>query len=262
MLYTNIEKIDDRIVKKLLENGPHTIAQFESSLNDKSRRAIFKSLRQLIDNGVVIKVKQSYLLNEEWVGQVRQAIDKDRIVIPEISPGDKITYEFKSLVKVDELWKSLYLSGYMNSSPTVFYNSHNIWPLVPGRQASEELYYQSLRPNKKTYFVIGSNTKLDQIFKKENESRYLKINLDSEINLDRRHFITINGNIIVQVILPLYFIQKIDHLYQAYENDPSVIKRIKQLLGTEVKVKMTIKQKEKKVIKLQKQLLKNFYVEN
>ena len=256
MLYTNIEKIDDRIVKKLLENGPHTIAQFESSLNDKSRRAIFKSLRQLIDNGVVIKVKQSYLLNEEWVGQVRQAIDKDRIVIPEISPGDKITYEFKSLVKVDELWKSLYLSGYMNSSPTVFYNSHNIWPLVPGRQASEELYYQSLRPNKKTYFVIGSNTKLDQIFKKENESRYLKI------NLDRRHFITINGNIIVQVILPLYFIQKIDHLYQAYENDPSVIKRIKQLLGTEVKVKMTIKQKEKKVIKLQKQLLKNFYVEN
>ena len=55
MLYTNIEKIDDRIVKKLLENGPHTIAQFESSLNDKSRRAIFKSLRQ-ID---LIEVKES-----------------------------------------------------------------------------------------------------------------------------------------------------------------------------------------------------------
>ena len=103
-----------------MQNGPHTIAQLEFSINDKSRRAIFKVLRRLIDIGVVIKVKQSYLLNEEWVGQVRHAIDKDRVLIPEISPGDKITYEFKSLVKVDELWKSLYLSGYMNSSPTVF----------------------------------------------------------------------------------------------------------------------------------------------
>ena len=179
MIYTKKESLEDRIVRYLILKN-----QTINTLNDELRneeihatnQGVYKSLRFLIQEEVVVKHKDYFSLNEEWKNKIVNDLQNERNF--ELSEHESVQFDLNSLIHLDQQWKNITLSIQKNLSefPVFFYNPHDIWSfLSDSRKKSEELYYENLLKNKiHTFTVNGGDTEFDKLIKKQNSYFYSK----------------------------------------------------------------------------------------
>jgi hypothetical protein len=265
MIYTKKESLEDRIVR-LLSSRNQTITSLVSELSNEGNKStiqgIYKALRFLRTEEVVIKTNEIFSLSEEWRNKTVSELSKTDNRF-ELSEGESIRLDLASLVHLDQQWKNIVLPFHevYPNHPVFFYNPHDIWiHLSETRKQSEIAYYKTFEDTKTYGFIMnGGSTPFDKLIKTERSNNYVQITT-GDSGFKNTDYLTIFSDYIITVRVSPRLAQEIESCYQ---NADSVI-QLESLLhkiGIEKKkVKLFIEKNKMKAKKLRKKMSADFHV--
>ncbi|MDQ5962011.1 MAG: hypothetical protein QG669_404 [Patescibacteria group bacterium] len=268
MLLGSKPETKELIVHLLAEGALDTTDLQEKVQAKKSvtKQGFYKALRELVRDEVVVKNKQLAVLSNLWINKLQSFVTQvdeqykqssDFIALQE---GENITYHFKTLESLDLFWMHQFflIAKQFPNEPTIFYNSHEFWSLF--RNTEQVLLYSWIRDHKrKTYFVIGGDSRLDKETTKHIFSYGLDMHYEANTGLKKNYYFTVIGEYIVATILDMNTTNAIDALYKKYDTwTEETQKELSIILGRLKRSKVVIERNKKKAEMLRKKLMKYF----
>lgn len=262
MLFSIKETLEDLVVRMLL-NGPQTIKTLHYQVlshTKVSQRAVYKSVHQLLNAEVLLRGGNKIWLNEEWLRRIRENLSTP---LPQFSKNERAEYRFTTIDHLDSFWKTIafQLEGYERNTPVFFYNPHNFWAYVPNRKQSEDAYYAHfLTIQKPAYFTVGGTNSADFQFKKRYQHEFLHIHPRNLVGFNRRDHITVAGDHIVTVRLPLSVAKHIDTIYETNQLIEDILPAILEEYSLRGEVRLRIERNAIKAARLRSLLSRDFHV--
>ncbi|MDB5195107.1 MAG: hypothetical protein JWO84_291 [Parcubacteria group bacterium] len=262
MLFSKSEDLEDLLVRLVLKER-HSIKSLHIRAQEGttvSERAVYKSVDKLIKAGVLLKAGKRLLVDEEWAQKASTGLRPLAFAIP--SPGERMTYTFTSISRLDAFWKTIMLPMELSLSgqEIFFYNPHDFWAYVTERKESEDRYYHHFSETKQhAFFTVGGETEADRQFKREYQNEYLQIDTRGILALSRTDHVTIIGSIIITVRVNKKVAAQIDQLYESGGSVEAILPGIEAILRKPGTIRLIIEDRAPKATQLRKVLAKNFY---
>lgn len=265
MLLSKKESLEDRLTRILLTNEQSAKSLIKQVQNDGitvTIQGIYKALRGLIEEEIILKRGNLYSLSEEWRETVINIFQETQNRF-ELAEGESIRFDLASLIHLDQQWKNIVLPLH-NAHPKIpvfFYNPHEIWiHLNESRKKSEYEYYASFAENKTHAFCLfGGNTIHDIAIKKELQNEYLQIAVGIQ-QFQKTDYPTIFGDYIITTRLSKRLSEEIENAYKESVNKLSLESRLQKIGIEKKKVKLIIERDREKAKKLRKKLSKEFFI--
>ena len=265
MIYTKKESLEDRIVR-LLGSRNQTVPSLISEMSQEgvapTIQGIYKALRFLRNEEVIIKTQDVFSLSEEWRNKAVSELNKTENRF-ELSEGESIRLDLASLVHLDQQWKNIVLPFHETypNHPVFFYNPHDIWMrLSDSRKQSEAAYYKTFDDRKAYAFILnGGNTVFDKIVKTERSSKYIQISNNNPAfrNVD---YLTIFSDYVITVRVSPRLAQEIDRCYVAATSVDQLEALLHKVGIEKKKVKLFIEKNQTKAKLLRKKMSSDFHV--
>ncbi len=265
MLFTSKETVEDIIIRLLSKGKTTPLELHEQIVTDGEKvtvQAVYKALRALIKDSVVVKSGKTLEISQEWVNTLSSTFNT-QTTLPQLADGEAAVYNYKSLVNLDAYWKHLMsaLDDKFEDFPVFLYSPYHIWYHISERSQSESDYFSSFTKNKHhAFFVIGNNTPLDQNFKKKFHSDYMQIDTWEKSPLKESSYLTIIDDYIIDTILDKKLTSAIKTFYSSSLSPEEASLELNKVLSTSNKAKIKIERNAKKAKLLRKKLFKNFYL--
>lgn len=263
MIYSRRKKLEDEVVE-LAAREPLTVKTLHGRLKagdqKLSLRAVYKAVDHLIEAGVLLKVRQRVMIDQEWVREVSTKLAPP--LSAPLGPGEKATYTFTSIAHLDAFWKSivLQLEAYEQDGLVLFYNPHNFWAYVPERRGSEDAYYRHFAESRiHAFFTVGGDTPADMEFKRAYQDEYLQIDARNMPSYPRNVHLTVMGDYIITVRLPKAMAARIDRLYETGKPIEELLPAIMEAYQSPGNIRFVLEHNPQKTRKLRKPLSLNFY---
>src|SRR5690606_27579584 len=103
-------------------------------------QAIYKALRELEGNKIVVKTKKEYELSQEWVQTVLNRLSNQPSRFSQLAEGEAITYRFTDYEHLERVWKNAVLPLIEETEEIFIYNPHWIWFYLPDNYESEMFF--------------------------------------------------------------------------------------------------------------------------
>lgn len=265
MLFSNKEILEDRIVRLLMDQN-QTVKSLRKHLEKEavsvSIQAIYKALRALTTEEIILKHLTDYSLSEEWRRGMSERFSPKKESIT-LSEGEMVRFDLNSLVHLDQQWKNIVfpLHEQYRGIPVFCYNYHELWiHLNESRRKSELDYYKSFEKSKTPfYYVFGGNTVHDKHIGKLIENKYLKVNVGDSAFPDTDYPIVISDYVIMTRISSKAA-QKVEECYKTSKSIAELEQKISKIGLEKVKIKLIIERNKEKAKKLRKRISKDFHV--
>lgn len=265
MLFSHKESLEERFVRYLLEKS-FTVKALRKELAEEDERptiqGVYKSLRTLVSDEIVIKRGTLYSLSEEWRNKTIDTLSKSTNRF-ELAEGERISLDLQSLVHLDQQWKNIVLPLHEAhpSTPAFFYNPHEIWVhLSDSRKQSEYDYFGSFKENKTNgFYLVGGDTVHDQAFKKEVQNDYFQVALGVS-HFAQTDYPTIFGDYIITTRISERLSKEIEQCYKESHDAKTLETRLRAIGMEKKKVRLIIERDPEKAKKLRKKLSKEFFV--
>lgn len=262
MLLSSNETLSELFVRLLVE--PRTAAQLTLH-KDVSRRgvtiqAIYKALRLLVAEGIVVKHKEVYSTSTEWLTELATLSGQTTIFTP--PPGETVRYSFSSFSQVDSYWK--HVAGHLPVTdpgvPFFAYLPHNFWHYIENRTTSEERFYATFNTTKtSTYIVHGGTTAGDLADKRLFRGPFVNINTITYKRFTPTEHLAIMGDFVTTTKVSPKTARAIHDLYTSCivaDLTPS----IKDILTRPTRITITLENNHTKANELRAYLAKDFFI--
>lgn len=264
MLLGTKKTLHDLTTEALLEKQG-SVADIQTFLKTQNTSAsvqgIYKALRELIAEDIVVKQKKSYAINSVWRGKIANLVsERTRLTL---SAGEQTIYRFRKLDHLDAFWKHTLadIESETKQFPVFHFTPHQFWSFVPGRTQSEFEYYQTLNKEKvHAYTIVGGETMLDKDVKKILASLFHQVHLDATVSFNRRDHISAIGPYVVITRISKTLAEKTDELYEKITEESLLKENLAGLFKNPGSIIMIVEHNESKAKKLRKMMAKNFYI--
>ena len=176
MLLTPEAKLAEKIVRFLAENpaspAPSMLAKLRDGGRRYSRRAMYKELRRLQDQAVVIQSSARYSLRLGWLVELerlvetahRRAIESVYTTLPLDAKDTRTVWRFPDLRHVDDYWIQVALALFDHTrEPAMFYWIRHSWFSMAHPEKDDEFQRALRRRRRLLYLAIGGDTFLDRL---------------------------------------------------------------------------------------------------
>jgi hypothetical protein len=246
---------EEATAKKLLQR--HTLLFKPVTL-----QAVYKALKKLTDEAVLLKHKNKYSLDNVWRRQLILLLQPVE-TFPELHPNESITYSFKSLPQLDAYWKHIQEGSTKDIQTTYFFCPHQYWWFVPGRRDSEIQFYKQFEENKRNaVLLLGGSTAVDKQLRSLISNPYVQVHTETHNTLHIEDTITVKNDIIISTRLPKSVSTKIQHVFSKNLPMEETENLLRGIFSRKIAVKIRIERNAKKAEKLTKQIGKYFYIKN
>lgn len=266
MILGENKTIHDYIVELLLKEKVSDFEKIQSFLENEHKQVtiqgIYKSLRELLSEKIIVKHKKSYSINNIWKDKLTKLLSKNEYHF-NLLEKETVTYSFKTISQVDIFWKHTLneIRKEVDNFPIFDFCPHNFWILLPNIQESEEEYYSFFLENEiSRFFLIGGETAHDLSFKKSTTDIYQKIHCDENTSFNRRDHITIYKDYIITIRISLRLAKEMDSVYKEINQEPLLVSKLVKMVKNQGNIKMTIEKDFEKAKKLRKRIAKDFYI--
>lgn len=261
MILSADQNLEDAIVELLLEErlSIKSLHGKLSSTTKISPRAVYKSVKKLIDATVLIKAGQRLMVNEEWKRTVGERLRLT--TIPQPSLGERISYTFNTFENLDAFWKTIVLpmEEAASAKEVLFYSAHNFWVSIPARLGSEDAYYRHFNPSQHGFFTVGGESEADREFKRVYQSDFFQIDTRNIPLLRRSDHITLIDSLVITVRLTKNTTKQLDELYTSNKTAGALLPELLEIFSTPGTIRFVIENNPLKAKKLKKLLSRNFY---
>jgi polyhydroxyalkanoate synthesis regulator phasin len=224
-----------------------------------SLATLYEQLSKLIDKQIIIKTGKIYSLNGEWLQYMQDLLTPKNEYI--LSLGEKMRYQLNSLSRAEKYWKHIVHSLYVSypNEPIFVYNPHSFWSLIPTRAQSEDTYAKHHEKNKRQgYYVLGGSTIHDIALRKQYSAQYYKVDIQEIPQFKRTEHITVIGDLIFMMVVPLSLAKKIDQLYLDIKDSETLKKEIAYLETLNWRINSRVENNPQKAEIFRKRIGKNF----
>ena len=264
MLLGTKKTLYDHMTEALLGNSM-SVSQIQEFLDTQKIPAtvqgIYKALRELIAEDVVVKQKKNYSINSFWRKKLEELIS---IRPPfKLSPGEYVSYRFMKLDHLDMFWKHIItdIQAGLGSYPVFHGNPHNFWYLVPNRKHSEEKYRETLSDEHKQVFtLVGGTTELDKKNKIIFNNKFQQFHFDTNYPFNRRDHLSVIGPYIITTRVSVSLARVTDRLYETCFTEQELAEKLEPEFKKYGTVVMTVEHNEEKAKAMRKRMSKDFHI--
>lgn len=170
MLFAAPEQLEDKLIRHLAGSHAASAEALRARFSSYSIQAVYKALRKLQRQGVVVKNKFAYSLRLPWVldmvtlgEQLNDYSTSPKDLINSFAQAPKTTWRFTSLLKLNDFWSQVLLALLQHSRSRTIYawDPHTWFHLV--QTAQEAQFIRSIKLAKsKLVLLVGSNSFLDR----------------------------------------------------------------------------------------------------
>ncbi len=264
MLLGTRKTLYDHITEALLET-PMDVSHLENHLDSISIPAtvqgIYKTLRELISEDIVVKQKKTYFISNVW----REKLEKIVSQRPpfKLSENERTLYHFNKLENLDMFWKHTItdIQNEFETFPVFHANPHNFWYLVPGRKKSEEEYRNTFSEVEKFAFtIIGGVTPFDKDQKRKHEQEYEQFHFEKDYPFNRRDHLSVIGPYIITTRVSVTLARVTDRLYETCFTEKELQEKLEPEFKKHGSVIMTVEHNEDKAKKMRKKMSADFHI--
>jgi DNA-binding PadR family transcriptional regulator len=264
MLLGTKKTLYDHIVEALLANEA-SVSDIETYLEGKNTKVtiqgIYKTLRELIAEDIVVKQKKIYSINNVWREKAGELFVKRQAF--SLSAGEEVVYRFTKLLHLDAFWKHTLsdLQKETGSFPNFDCVPHQFWFYAEGRKQSELEYYKTYETTETYLFsTIGGTTPMDKRMKEIEQTNFHQVHLEENTPFGRRDHITIMGPYIIRTKVSAKLSYGTDDIYNRVVDEKTLEIELNKLFKDSGIIKLSVEHNEKKARILRKRLAANFYI--
>jgi hypothetical protein len=191
-------------------------------------QAVRKAVLELIEEGVLVREENSFLINKEWIVESKRIIDElyTEIYQEKSKPkkfdsiNDEISvFTFSSLNEMMKFWEGLIIHWFKNfkkgdDNVNCYQGAHG-WEGILHPDTEKRMMEQLKDKGIKSYALFTSNTQLDRIianFYKQAGVRSLISKSSSKF--DKTYYVATYGNLIVQTQYPKELTERLDIFFK------------------------------------------------
>lgn len=240
--------VKNALVQKLSKQWPLTLKQLDHALKrefgmDVTYQAIHKAMQQLEEEKVVIKEKDGYRLNSEWIfhsakkfGDLLKNYFGNQMVSPD---KEVIQMTFTNWLSMGRFIIYQFEDGFPNPE-----NKHSIcnwlhvWPALP-LSAEELLEVKRIHEKDPHISLCPANTALDKYFAQIMNQLSKKCLTGKKIKLNGD--IVVKGDYIAQIFYESKFYEKVDKFYKQTKDPTKIdLEKISDLATMNTKIDVVI----------------------
>jgi arginine repressor len=266
MLFQSKERIKEKIVK-LLAIKPYLSAneihsQITSGGTKVTTQSIFKEIKKLQSDNIVLKVKQKYILNLAWTESMYLLLEKaqqshsERGLLSNLLPeaDNKSSVWFKNLIRMKSFWSHLVITLIKQSKENILYswNPHPWFYLVQSNHQKQMI--QAIRQNNTRMLkIVGYDTYLD----KEAARYWSKENIkysyaESPFSGQDEIYYSVIDDFVLKIELTKKMSHTIEEIYSSVNRNNFDLNFITESLSSPTKVKLQVINKPNYARKLKK----------
>lgn len=264
MLLGTKKTLYDHITEALL-GSPLDVSQIQDYLASRkvpaSVQGIYKTLRELVSEDIVVKQKKTYLISNVWRGKLEKTVSQRPPF--KLSKEEQLTYRFKKIDHFDMFWKHMMedIQNEMVGHPMFYGIPHNFWHLVPGRKKSQDEYYKNFAATKTYVFsIIGGVTPFDKELKKDHPNDYQQFHFEKDYPFNRRDHLSVIGPYIITTRVSVTLARVTDRLYETCFTEKELQEKLEPEFKKHGSVMMTVEHNEGKAKKLRKKMSADFHI--
>jgi len=181
-------------------------------------QAVYKSINELMEGGVIVKTGGGFTLNKSWVSSLKEYMIHVDQSYKTDNPKKEITNSEQIIVDsiydfymhVLSILEKLAKDKYATSVPSVFRALHAWNPLIVDKNEFSRTV--KAIPNYKIYTIVSANTPLDRAL-----ARYWKsvgVYFQTNISLLITNDVVVIGDYVIQIIYPSELISFLDKFFK------------------------------------------------
>lgn len=274
MYLTKPKKIEDLIVRILLQGESRTISLLKTIRSNKGFQSVTKqgfyvALRKLTSEGIIIIYNKNVSINTNWLREMESLFKKSfKLHASEplnadflsLSDRETATYTFNSIKNMDVFWGhtwNILMQRVDAGEPVYVYDPHYWFYLA--QKDLEKIYHEEIISNgRKFLMTVSGTTKLDKEIKKEFQPPHMQCNF-STLYEDESYYMTVFGDYICETYLDTI---AVDCISEIFKNNKSatreVVSTLRDLLGAKIPCRLKITRNRIKAEKIKKKLSRNF----
>ena len=267
------------LIIDLLSNGSRkaidVIIDIKAIKPGTTKQGVYRSLRDLIKEEIVIKYSKKVMLNQIWVNQLNEfvgKVDKNYLEnyrekkpkneLDRMAEGDRIIYLFKSLDSFDTFWNhifSMIVKKTNRVAPLYLYNPHE-WTAL-AREKSEKYMYGWIEKNKpKTFYAIGGNSDLDRVMRKNYSSDKIEFSTGDKMGFENNYYLAVLENYLIETYLDKKVSEQIEKIYESENKEDAAAEEIRKIFAEKTKSKIIVSLNHEKARKLKNKFEKIFFI--
>jgi hypothetical protein len=250
----------------MLSSGSKAPLELFEAIKEEGRQisyqAVYKALKYLITETVVVKSGKEIAISQEWINKLSSQLSGS-FILPPLAIGESVSYSYVSLTHLDAYWKHINkaLEQKYLDFPIFIYNPYGIWLHLNERYQSEVNFLSEFANNKQyAFLVLGNDSALDQSLKQNYQNNFLQVDLWKNSSLPETDYFTINGDYIITTKLNKKLAPKITTLYKSLVDINKSKAELEHILKFPNKSKLKLEYNPQKAKMLRKKLFKNFYL--
>lgn len=266
----NVEESIISLLRKDNSGGKKLQTDLEKMGISVSSQSVYKALKKLIGEEVILKNGTIYGLNYVWLKRLNQFSSPSKGKYEEfllfkpgdLSEGEQDTYHFNNLNRAGAFWMHIHqilLDDLKPNQVAVLYST-NEWTSIIRKSADSEWAKTAIESSNLTLFAIGQENLQNRAYKNKHSKGNLQINIGKTYNFPTGYYLNVFNDYIVELILPKEVDDKITELFKKH-TDKTVLHEMLIEAGVyNCKIKLTVKRNRKKAQRLSKRISKDFYI--
>jgi hypothetical protein len=231
----------------------------KKSIKNYSIQAIYDQLRIMILNEVLLKEKQFYVINNDWLIYLKHLFFETTKF--EIAQNQKNIYRCSNLIEADKLWKNIFYS-LSNDNDVFIYNPEPFWHFIEQRKESESRFYKEQKSlERNSYCVVGGSGQHYQNYKKAFRSKQFQIEAENIESMEEDTHITAFGEYVIYVKINEKIAAKIKKVFSEDISEKELSEKINNISYENFKHKFVLEHNPKKSLILKKRIARIFLSE-
>jgi hypothetical protein len=267
------ETVEEALIS-LLRTGETGGKQLRADLKNRglsvSSQSVYKALKKLISEEVVLKNGTIYGLNYVWLKRLQQLAKPSQetsqnfsLFNPnDLSEGERDVYYFNNLNRAGAFWMhvhQLLLDTLQPKQIAVLYST-NEWTSIVRRREDDEWAQTASQSDNLTLFAIGEDNYHNRLYKKEHFGGNLQISVGKNYGFPVGYYLNVFNDYIVELVLPNLVEEKLSEIFAKPIDDKNLDAMLGEAGVYGCKVKLVVKKNKKLAQKLSKRISKDFYL--
>jgi len=216
-------------------------------------QAVRKAALQLVEDGVLKREKNEFLINKEWVVQSKREIDGlyQSLNRGKVKPrglqsikGEVSVFTFNSLNEMMKFWEDIIDDWFENFKKGDFnvncYQGAHAWEGLLYADRERHMMGRLKKKGMKSYSLGMSNTSLDRFIWRFYKSMGLKVGLKaSSSSFDRSYYVATYGENIVQTNYPKKLVKEMDEFFKKGIKAIN-LKDLSNIVHKKIKIDLTV----------------------
>lgn len=220
-----------------------------------SFQAVRKAMLELVNDGILLKKDNSFVVNKQWVFDSKKVLDElySTIYLENVKPisvssvGEELSvFSFNSIAEMMKFWENLIDDWFSNidtkSLKLNCWQGAHSWEALLFPETEQKVMSQLKKKGVKSYILTTGNTELDKFVLKFYRDLGIKFfRAPSSSFFDKEYYVATYGDLVVQTRYPKEIVEEMELFFKKTKNLQGLdLKKLSEIVNKKVNIQLSV----------------------